>query len=552
MVNPSGFAQRTGVMLAVICLVSLVAVSPGAAEPTCTYWVAPEPLGDDQNSGTAADPWATMRHAVEHVPDAGCTVIFAPGVYGDASRVTRRFSEPATFRSAEPYKAVLEADRTVLHLSGARHITIEGFELRHASSAAEGYVAIVDRKQETWAEHIIFRDNVFHDSYENDLLKIHNGVRHATVSGNVFYNQGDSEHHLDVNSVTDVVLEDNIHFNDFAASGRVDTRTTKDYVIVKDSNGGADGLFGSERVTVRRNVFLHWQGGQESLVKVGNDGKAYHEAKEVKVENNLFIGDSGTLADSAFGVRGAKDVWFVNNTIVGDFPSKAYAYRIHLKGENPINENIVFANNIWSDPSGTMAHDDVGVLRNFARNEVHEVDGLLHHNNLYWNGGKPIPTGRAITPMMDDEKRLIRDPRLADDHADIELPYWDGTGFPSGNRTIREEFVRLVETYAMIPPTSPAVGTADPSFAPQEDIRGRRRVNPDVGAYEAVAGVPPAAAGPSSSTSVARSVLSSLFVLILSAVALHSQGRGRRSRLPTTHSALLDVHEFTERQGGRG
>ena len=73
-----------------------------------------------------------------------------------------------------------------------------------------------------WSEDVVFRNNIFHDSWNNDILKINNGARRVTVEGNVFYNQTGSDEHMDVNSVTDVVIQDNIFFNDFAGSGRVE------------------------------------------------------------------------------------------------------------------------------------------------------------------------------------------------------------------------------------------------------------------------------------------------------------------------------------------
>jgi hypothetical protein len=50
-------------------------------------------------------------------------------------------------------------------------------------------------------------------------------------------------------------------------------------------------------VAIRGNVFLNWQGGKESFIGIGNDGKPYHEAKHVWINNNLMIGNS--LADVA-------------------------------------------------------------------------------------------------------------------------------------------------------------------------------------------------------------------------------------------------------------
>ena len=99
----------------------------------------------------------------------------------------------------------------------------------------------MDRSGEIWSEDIVLRNNVLHDSYDNDLLKIHHGVRFATVEGNLFYNQGPGEQHMDVNSVTDVTVQDNVFFNDYVASGREISEDAKHFIIVKDSNASAQG-----------------------------------------------------------------------------------------------------------------------------------------------------------------------------------------------------------------------------------------------------------------------------------------------------------------------
>jgi len=457
----------------------------------CRYWVAPE--GDDGAPGTRERPWATLEHAAAAVPDDGCTVSFAVGVYQGSNNLKRRFDTPTAFTSATQYRAVLEHDGTVLDIDGGRNITIEGFELRHTGPETPGsaYVAIVDRRDDTWSEDITFRDNIFHDSYGDDLLKIHNGVRLATVDGNVFYNQGGNEQGIDVNSVTDVEIHDNIFFGDYSASDREPDDPAKHFIVVKDSNEDDDGLEGAREVGIRRNVFLSWDGGIETFVKMGNDGKPYHEAQDVVVENNLVLGNSSTPADAAFGVRGARDVVFNNNTVVGDLPANSFAYRIHLAGDNPVNEDIRFTNNIWADPTGTMGSDGDGSDNKFADSDADEVEGLVNDTNLYWNGGAAIPDGIESSPLDDDPHPIVADPGLDTDHTDIVLPIWDGERFASGTTAIRDEFVRIVETYGALGSTSPAVDAADPATAAADDILGRRRDGPDLGAYETDGGDPP-------------------------------------------------------------
>jgi hypothetical protein len=99
------------------------------------------------------------------------------------------------------------------------------------------------------------QDNIFQDAYENDLLKLHDGTRHAIVRNNVFYNQGVGEEHIDVNGVGHVLIQDNLFFNDFMRSDRAHSDLTQHHFItVKDSDGRNDGSLGSRYVSIRRNV----------------------------------------------------------------------------------------------------------------------------------------------------------------------------------------------------------------------------------------------------------------------------------------------------------
>jgi hypothetical protein len=334
-------------------------------------------------------------------------------------------------------------------------------------------VVQVYRNEEIWSEYIVFRDNIFRNSYNSDLLKIYNGARFITVSNNLFYNQGASDQHIDVNSVSDVTIQDNVFFNDFAGSGRPLENDSKHYIVIKDSNEGDDGMLGAKRITVERNIFLNWQGNPgESFVQVGNDGKPYFEASQVSIQNNLFLGNSPNLIGAAFGVSGAKDVLFINNTVSGNLPSLAFAARIDIKAENPKNETVILCNNIWSDPTGTMG---MGTPEDADRNEFADGDpgntvNLVLDQNLYWNGPDVIPDGDLLSPLVDDAHPLIANPELNTRFSDMILPAWDGTKFASGNVLIREEFLRLATAYGTPSMQSPARLKGSPDCASKHDI----------------------------------------------------------------------------------
>jgi hypothetical protein len=462
---------------------------PAFPQP-CAFHVAPPPAGSDSNPGTAAAPWATLDHAAARVfaanPGGGCTVWFADGVYTSGSSLYERFASPTWFKAMNRYRAVFQRPGPVMQLFGARHMVFEGFRFTHSGSGAGALVVQVqqDGGSGNWAEEIVYRDNVFHDSWNNDLLKVNNGARNVRIEGNVFYNQTGSDEHIDINGVTDVVVSDNVFFNDFAGSGRPNANDTSSYIVIKDS-GALIG--GCARIAVRRNVFLNWEGvAGSNFVLLGEDGQPFHEAHEVTVENNLMIGNSANDMRSSFGVKGGRNVTFRANTVTGNLPSCAYAMRLNREGANPPNENVVFWGNVWSDASGTMGAG-CGGGNDFSDGAPTETIGAQLDRNLYWNGPQAIPPGDVLSPLVDDARRIVADPGLNASQGGVVLPRWTGTAFPSGSATIRQELERLVAAYGVPAAAGPAIDQADRARMPGDDILGRPRprgAGPDLGAYE--------------------------------------------------------------------
>ncbi len=456
----------------------------GPGDAPCNFWVAPD--GDDGNAGSFIQPWATIEHAANSIPDFGCIVWVKDGIYEGSHRITKRFTTFTWFKAINPYKAVFQSTGLTLSITGGSYIIMDGFVFQHRDSEASPIVVQVSRRDDVWAENIIFRNNIFRNSYNDDLLKIYNGARFVTVENNLFYNQGNAEQHMDVNSVTDITIQDNIFFNDFEASDRAQINTTKHYIVIKDSNEKEDGLLGAERILVQRNIFLNWQGGPgETFLQVGNDGKPYHEAEDVTIQNNLFLGNSPNPIVSAFGISGASNVRFVHNTISGDLPSRAYAARIVIKGLNPKNENILLRNNIWADPTGSMGSIGGDDPNEFADGDPSYTLGLVLKNNLYWNGGNKIPKGDLISPLTDDPDRIIADPGLDTDFSELILPVWNGSSFLDGSIQIRDEFLKIARKFGSLPGYSSAFRNGDPSCSPNEDLfRLFRGPFPSIGAEQ--------------------------------------------------------------------
>jgi len=398
----------------------------------------------------------------------------------------RKLVKGLTVRAQSPYRAVLRHHDKVVFCGGCAGITLEGFDIAHDGPGAGPLVVQIDGQGGSGARRVVIRNNVLHDSFKNDVLKINNGARGVAVQGNVFYNQHGSDEHIDVNSVRDVVIEDNVFFNDFGAERATPARLpeanrqTSSFVVVKDSNDDDDGVLGSQDVVIRRNVFLGWQGHPGAgFILIGEDGKPYYEASGVVIENNLLLGDSPIPMRAPFGIKGARGTVFRNNTIVGDFPGAAFAVRINREGDNPRGQDLHFYNNVWADPTGTML--------DFTDTPRQDVDTFHLSHNLYWNGGAPVPVGRDDSVNYTaDPARVIADPELPPLH-DVVRPRWlpERGAFADGSNSIAQVRARLIERFARPPRGSAVVDRADPRNAPADDIRGRSRGDsPDIGAYE--------------------------------------------------------------------
>jgi len=468
----------------------LVALATAFASAQGVYYVAPDG-SDTTGDGSEVNPWATITHALDSVPD-GSMVLVRPGTYFGRVRLRGTFSQGVTVRSEVPYQARLRNDATVVTCFYGQGITLEGFDIAHSGPDAGALVIQIQDLLgppggDDATSRITLRNNVIHDSYNNDLLKVNYGARDVLIEGNVFYDQTGSDEHIDANGIIGVVIQDNIFFNDFEGSGRTTGNDTSSFIVIKNSAG----LPENERITVRRNVFLNWQGSTGCyFVLVGEDGKPFHEARDVLVENNLMLGNAPNVMRAAFGVKGARDITFRHNTVVGDLPALAYAMRLNTEGDNPPNENIRFYNNIWADPTGTMGAENPSRPNDFSDTPPGQTLSFILAHNLYWNGPRPIPSDAGeLVNYIDDAHRLVADPGLPNP-TNVVLPRWDPNSgaFLSGNATVRQEFERLVNSYGALPAGSPATDAADATQSPTDDILGRPRgAAPDLGAFEMLA-----------------------------------------------------------------
>ncbi len=272
------------------------------------------------------------------------------------------------------------------------------------------------------------------------------------------------------------MVRENIFFNDFSGSGRANTQDTASYIVIKNS----EALPESRRLRIANNILFHWQGSaDQGFIVVGEDGLPFHEAQEIVIENNLMVGDSPESMYAPLTIQGARDVTVRNQTVAGPLPSSAFGMRLGRRGQNPQNQNLLLANNIWSDPTGGMR-----ALGDALPSD--SVD-LLLTTNLYWNGAQPVPGDDSVIDYTSDRHGIVADPLLPAP-GEVILPRWNKVGFLSGATTIRAEFIRLVQLYGTPDASSPVIGQAIGAAAPGDDILDRSRGTPqDIGAVQLAA-----------------------------------------------------------------
>lgn len=476
-------ALRTIVMHWTPFVALLFAIALAPISFAGTYYIAPDG-SNSTGDGSSDNPWATIRYATDQMPDDGSTLVVKDGLYVGAQSLGRSFTKTATVRAENPYKARFQSSATstrAFYSYAGSNVCFSGLEFFGSGSTGGEYLMHLGAED---VHHLTFENCLIHDSYNNDLVKVNNKTHDVTFRRCLVYNSDAAGDELfDINTVQDITLEDNIFLMDREGSGRENGNNTWPYIVIKNSGNSNPNY--TQRINVRRNIFQNWEGkSDQAYLLIGEDGKPFWEAQEVMVENNLMLFNTDNYLYGPFMVKGGvRDVTFRANTIVGHplRGGSAFGMRLNKEGSNENMEDIVFYNNIWSDPTGAMA--------DFSDGNPDNVEGERLGNNVYYNGGRAIPDNdgwKLFDPKTDDPAGVFGDPLLPDPK-EMTISRWDPAAgkFLSGETTIEDEFRRLVEAYAKLPEGSSAIDAADPKQMPAEDILGRRWIGePDVGAYQ--------------------------------------------------------------------
>ncbi|MFK7847567.1 MAG: right-handed parallel beta-helix repeat-containing protein, partial [Rhodothermales bacterium] len=157
-----------------------------SAGQASTYYVSPQ--GKDSNTGTQAQPWKTMLHAVTQVA-AGDLVLVADGIYEGPVIITRSGTPGAyiTFKSINKWGAKIEVLNGVGNEDGIKaagnYLTIDGFEMY---DVAPGVGHLGNGITVYNNHHVNIKNNRVHNFGGSGIQAAH--FDHVLIENNVVFN----------------------------------------------------------------------------------------------------------------------------------------------------------------------------------------------------------------------------------------------------------------------------------------------------------------------------------------------------------------------------
>ena len=479
--------------LTLACFVSILALL--SEPPVCTgeeFFVS---LGgnDTDGDGSYLNPWRSLEHAINFgIPaDGGHTVVMKNGTYSEQSTLKRGFEKPVLIRAQDPYGVTLTnvdggGEALRVYHNGVANLAFEGFVFtnQHESyscpSGRERFYLIHIQD----ASEVMLRDNIISGNNApgtcNEVIKINRSTTESfprvVIQGNLISdpaNAGGADL-IDAFRPGEIDIVDNIFV------GNPETRNSQSFITLKWEPPRREPIDG-HRYNISRNIFMNWGGrSDQAFIQFGEEPNSDVQLSDALIENNLFIGNSSRQMAAPMQFKGARDITVRANTVVGDLPSGAFGFRIGTEGSNPDVRDIDIVNNVFADDSGTMGDR---IINDYGRVVT---DSISLDHNLFWNDETRLPNRGSVQPT-EDVNRIEGDPLIDTDYSDLQFPVWDADAglFPSGAKSIREQFLAFVDQYGSIAPGSAAIDQADATNVPREDIRGYvRGAAPDVGAFE--------------------------------------------------------------------
>ena len=396
-----------------------------------TYHVAPPPLGNDANPGTAGQPWATLQHAADVVAP-GDEVVVQPGTYQGMHLTTDGTAAlPITFRAAAP-GVVVDTDNPTtpdgINLEGASWIVVEGFEVTGVTRAGIRAVLCND---------VVIRGNTLTD---NGVWGILTGF------------------------CDDLLIEDNLSSGAIVEHG------------IYVSNSG-------DRPVIRGNLI--WSNNANGIhmngdASLGGDGII----SDAVVEQNV-IWDNGDAGGSGINMDGVQDSVIRNNLIYDTHASGISLYQID--GGGPSTGNRVIGNTVLVASDGRWALNiQDGATGNFVR------DNILHSAHSF-RGALSISADSL--PLDSDHNAMEDRVSVDGGNSAITFAQWQATSGQDGSSFIADPATLFVDPgtgdYSLAP-GSDAIDAGVDLGDLSEDLFGTVRpqgLATDIGAIEDTGGL---------------------------------------------------------------
>jgi hypothetical protein len=395
--------------------------------------------GSDAGQGTSASPWRSINHALATVPLSGSVVRVRPGTYSSsgtayairfsrlgnpANPVTLMADVPGTVTIANGNPSAWTIGAWIVNASGLR---VQGLTFRVATTPGinKGADGVLIEN----SDRIEFTDCVFNETGTIGWI-VRGGKANGQTSddiwlyGNTFRPSGDDP----FARVTGTSWTSDQYFGSkgshWVYAGQYG-----------DTSGNWELEAGSRRLVVANNVFVGSAAGRH--VELGP------QARSSYVTNNTFYGNK--IADRLGWSTGAR---FAGEGLV------VFSNAINTLYRNGLN---TIKNNLFVALNGHAAYGS-GLSQ----------PGNLVERNLAWN----TENGKGYNGDPTD---------------DFEETYDSSILFAEGVGNLRADpaFTAPLRYDYTLGAGSPAIGKADPAYAPTHDRSGRVRDGaPDLGAFE--------------------------------------------------------------------
>lgn len=216
-------AVYIGLILLFVSLTSVLLIpSVKAAEGRdSVYYVAP--TGDDSNSGTLEAPWKTIQKAADTLV-AGETVFVRGGVYKEFVTIINSGSEERgfiTYKALSGEKPVLDGEdmnvddgnSTLMYLSNASYIIVDGFEMRNVKTAdPDVYPAGIRVREGGYHIQLLNNNvhNIVHEKKEGNAHGIHIYGNSASEMSDIVI-KGNEVHHLITGNSEALTISGNVN-----------------------------------------------------------------------------------------------------------------------------------------------------------------------------------------------------------------------------------------------------------------------------------------------------------------------------------------------------